>query len=159
MLHKAEKYLMRLVVLCLVAVVVVQGLMTDDTTRFYLSWSERMEGQNLPAPVVAEKGESGSEAGTVVKSPQALLTIELIQQKSAPAAKILINGQERYSFTRQQVSIRVNAGDTVEIDTRDCSLPLEFKISGGSDNLAYPNRGQEFAGNQSIVMIGKIIVK
>jgi len=157
--HKAEKYLMRLVVLCFVAVIVAQGLMTDDTTRFYMSWSERMEGQNLPAPVVAEKGDSLPGINVDIKSPQALLTIKLSNYPSASQAKIMINGQSRYSFSKQQVTLRVDAGDTVEIDTRDCRLPLEFRIDSGSDNLAYPSRGQIFSGNQSIVMIGKIIVK
>jgi len=158
-LHKTEKFLMRLVILCLVAVVVAQGLMTDNSTRFYMSWSERMEGQDLPAPVVAENDLYVTAIDEGITSPQALLIIKLKQYQSAPKAKIMINGQSRYSFTRQQITIRVNAGDTVEIDTRDCSMPLEFIIDSGSDNLAYPNRGQVLSGNQSIVMIGKIIVK
>jgi hypothetical protein len=158
-LHKTEKYLMRLVILCLVAVVVAQGLMTDDTTRFYMSWSERLEGQNLPAPVVAEPDLYLNAMEEEVTSPQVLLTIKLNQYQSAPRAKILINGQSRYSFSRQTVTFRVNAGDTVEIDTRDCSQPLDFVIDSGSDNLAYPNQGQVLYSNQSIVMVGKIIVK
>jgi hypothetical protein len=159
LLRKAERLLMRLVVLCLVVVVVAQGLMTDDTTRFYMSWSERMEGQNLPSPVVANHDLYLTTIEEDFSSPQTLLTIKLNQNQPAPAAKILINGQSRYHFSRTQVTLRVNAGDTVEIDTRDCHLPLEFKIDSASKNLAYPNPGQVFSGNQSIVMIGRIIVK
>ena len=158
-LHKTEKYLMRLVILCLVAVVVAQGLMTDDITRFYMSWSERMEGQNLPTPVVAENELYLTTIEEDITSPQVLLTIKLNQYQSAPQAKILINGQSRYGFSRQKITFRVSAGDTVEIDTRDCSMPLAFTIDSGSDNLAYPNRGQVLSCNQSIVMVGKIIVK
>ena len=158
-LHKTEKYLMRLVILCLVAVVVAQGLMTDDITRFYMSWSERLEGQNLPTPVVAENDLYLTTIEEDITSPQVLLTIKLNQYQSAPQAIILINGQSRYGFSRQKITFRVNAGDTVEIDTRDCPMPLEFTIDSGSNNLAYPNRGQVFSGNQSIVMVGKIIVK
>lgn len=159
MLHKVEKYLMRIVALCFVAVVVAQGLMTNDATRFYMSWSERMEGQNLPAPVIADKEDLTTASNAEVKSPQALLTIKLNNSKSEASAIIMINGQNRYNFSQAQVTLRVNAGDTVEIDTRDCGVPLEFTVASGSDNLAYPNRGQVFNGNQSIVMIGKIIVK
>lgn len=158
-LHKAEKYLMRLVALCFVAVVVAQGLMTNDSTRFYMSWSERMEGQNMPAPVVADKGDLSAGINADIKSPQTLLTIKLSNHQSASQAKIMINGQSRYNFSKQQVTLRVNAGDTVEIDTRDCLVPLDFIIASGSDNLAYPSRGQTFSGDQSIVMIGKVIVK
>lgn len=159
MLHRVEKYLMRLVVVSLVMVVVAQGLMTDDSTRFYMSWSERMEGQNLPTPVVVPDDKLSPSTNADIKSPEALLTIELSQYTSAPQAKILINGQSRYSFSRQQVLIRVKAGDTVEIDASNCRVPLDFKIVSGSANLAYPNQGQVFSGNQSMVMIGKIIVK
>ena len=159
MLHRVERYLMRLVIVSLIMVVVAQGLMTDDSMRFYMSWSERMEGQNLPAPVIAANEKSSPAANTDIKLPEVLLTIELSQQPSAPQAKILINGQARYRFSRQQVSMRVKAGDTVEIDTSDCQVPLDFRIASGSSNLAYPNRGQVFSSNQSIVMIGKIIVK
>jgi hypothetical protein len=159
MLRRGEKYLMRLVMVSLILVVVAQGLMTDDSTRFYMSWSERMEGQNLPTPVIVPDDKISSATNATIKSPEALLTIELSQYASAPQAKILINGQARYRFSRQQVLIRVKAGDTVEIDTSDCPLPLNFKITSGSSKLAYPKQGQVFSGNQSIVMIGRIIVK
>ncbi|HPT68533.1 MAG TPA: hypothetical protein PKW50_00195, partial [Syntrophomonas sp.] len=86
MLHKTEKYLMRLVILCLVAVVVAQGLMTDDITRFYMSWSERMEGQNLPTPVVGENELYLTTIEEDITSPQVLLTIKLNQYQSAPQA-------------------------------------------------------------------------
>mgnify|MGYP007050444076 CR=1 FL=1 len=159
MLHKAETLLMRLVVLCLVAVVVAQGLMTDDATRFYMSWSERMEGQELPAPVVANQDLYLTTIEDDLSAAQTLLTIKLVQAQSAPAAKVLINGKSLYHFSRSQVTLRVNGGDTVEIDTRNCSQPLTFAIDTAAGNLAYPKPGQVFSGNQSIVMIGKIIVK
>lgn len=66
--------------------------MTDDTTRFYMSWGERLEGQNLPSPVVANNDLYITTIERDITSPQVLLTIKLNQYQSAPQAKILING-------------------------------------------------------------------
>lgn len=158
MLNKMEKYLIRMVVLSLLLVVVAQGMMTADPIRFYMSWSERMEGQTLPAPVNASRTESAPPQSEI-KSPQALLGIALVKYDSLPKAKILINGKERYTFSGSQVLIRVNAGDTVEIDASSYNFPIDFTITSGSANLSFPVKGEVFTANQSIVMIGKVIVK
>lgn len=147
-----------MVVLSLLLVVVAQSLMTADTMRFYMSWSERMEGQTLPTPVNAPRTES-TPSKSEIKSPQTLIGITAAKYDSLPKAKILVNGQERYTFSRSQVLMRVNAGDTVEIDASSYNFPIDFTITSGSANLGFPVKGEVFTGNQSIVMIGKVIVK
>ncbi len=159
MINKIERYLIRMAVLSLLLVVVAQGLMTADPIRFYMSWSERMEGQSLPAPVSAPKVDSASPNMDNVKSPDAVLKISPNNHAALPEAVILINGKARYNFSRDQVTIRLNAGDTVEIDARKYNYPVEFTIASASANLAFPVKGEVFTANQSIVMIGKIIVK
>ena len=54
---RVERTLIRVIVIALVALVVVQGIMTNDQLRFYLSWSERMEGQALN---LQEEGNTNS---------------------------------------------------------------------------------------------------
>lgn len=159
MLNRMEKHLIRMVVLSLVLVVVTQGLMTAEPMRFYMSWSERMEGQILPAPVNAPVAESPPATNAKVASPDALVTISVGNDVSLPKAKILVNGKERYTFSRSQVLMRLNAGDTIEIDARSYNLPIDFTIVAGSANLNFPVKEQVFTANQSIVMIGKVIVK
>ena len=72
LLKRIEKYLIRMVVLSLLLVVVAQGLMTADPIRFYMSWSERMEGQTLPVPVNASRTESTSD-NSDIKSPRLIV--------------------------------------------------------------------------------------
>lgn len=159
MINKVEKYLIRLAVICLLMVVVSQGLMTSDPIRFYMSWSERMEGQSLPTPVNAPRPESSSSAIDKVSSPDALITISHGSDAALTDVKILVNGKARYAFSRQQIKMRLKAGDTLEIDARSCNAPVDFTVAATSGNLAFPAKGQVFTANQSMVMIGKIIVK
>ena len=156
-INRVEKALIRVTVLSLILMVVVQGLMTADPIRFYLSWGERMEGQAVGLPVAAP--QENSAPSVEVKSPQAQLTISIEKFSSLPKAKILINGREKYNFTEKQVTIAVNAGDTIEIDSSAYNFTIDYKITAISSNLAVPSRGQIFTVNQTIVMIGTVIVK
>ena len=54
------KRVFRFLILGLVALVVVQGLMTNDNIRFYLSLGERLEGQKVTVPtaVSSDPGET-----------------------------------------------------------------------------------------------------
>jgi hypothetical protein len=156
--NRVEKGLIRCIILSLLVMVVVQGLMTADPIRFYLSWGERMEGQNLEFPVSYPQQDTSPVAGEA-KSPQTRLDIAVDKYSSLPRAKILINGREKYNFTEKQVTIDISAGDTVEIDSTAYNFPIDYKIMSVSSNLAYPGPKQIFTANQTIVMVGKIIVK
>jgi len=157
-INRVEKYIIRFAVLSMVLMVIAQGLMTADPIRFFLSWGERMEGENLELPASIAEPESSTTAGEV-KSPQARFSITVDKFSSLPLAKILVNGKEKYAFTAQPLTVEANAGDTIEIDSTAYNFPLNYKIGSVSTNLAYPQRGQSFAANQTIVMLGKIIVK
>lgn len=156
--ERVERILMRLVVIALVAVVVVQGVMTNDQARFYLSWSERMEGQALNL----EEADSGTAASSTTQSavaPQALLTLGVKDFASLPKARVLVNGQEYGAFNSSKVELKISPQDVVEIDSTAYNFPVEFQVISRSPNLAYPRQGQIYAANQSMVMVGKIIVK
>jgi hypothetical protein len=155
--NRVEKGLIRFAVLSLLVMVLVQGLMTADPIRFYLSWGERMEGQTVSFPV-ASPGEDPPPVGEM-KSPQTRLTIAVDKFSSLPKAKVLINGKEKYKFTEKQVTVEIYAGDTIEIDSSAYNFPIDYKIASISPNLAFPSRGQTFTANQTIVMLGKVIVK
>lgn len=159
-LNAIEKFLIRLAVLSMITIVVVQGMMTIDPLRFYLSWAERMEGQSFEYPV-ANTTESAESKNNDYESSAALatFTMEIEQYASLPESKILINGQEKYAFKEKNILIEVHAGDLLEIDSSYYNFPVKYKISSCSSNLAYPKKDQVFTGNQGVVMIGEIIVK
>lgn len=155
--NRVEKILVRIIVLGLVLMVVVQGLMTSDSLRLYLSWGERMEGQSLEYPASSINNEN-EDAGTV-QSPYATLTIAIDKFSSLPEAFIMINGAKTASFDKRELKIKVMAGDKVEIDSKAYDLPVDYRIIDVSNNLAYPAKGEVYRADGGIVMVGKIIVK
>jgi hypothetical protein len=157
-INRVEKGLVRFVVLSLLLMVLVQGLMTSDPIRFYLSWGERMEGENIQFPVNMNQ-EASTSPVEEIKSPQARLAIGVDKYSSLPRAKILVNGQEKYNFADKKVTVEINAGDTIEIDSTAYNFPIDYKVTAVSSNLASPEQGQTYTANQTIVMVGKIIVK
>ena len=156
-INRVEKYLIRLITLSLIAVVVSQGLMTNEPFRLYLSWGERLEGQLFEYPAIAENPNQTPPAKVV--SPDAVLTIAIEQYSALPKSIILVNGRERARFDDRQVRLDVMAGDTNEIDSTSYDFPINYLITSVSDNLSFPKKEQTYTANQSIVMVGKIIVK
>lgn len=160
LLNAIEKILIRLAILSMITIVVVQGMMTFDPLRLYLSWSERMEGQSFEYPVANTKEDAESvKDADKKKTALASFTIEIDQYSSLPESKVLINGEEKYSFQENKILVEAQAGDTLEIDSSRYNFPVKYKISSCSSNLAFPEKEQVFTGNQGVVMIGQIIVK
>lgn len=160
--EKVEKYLIRSIVLGLVLMVIVQGLMTQDSWRMYLSWNERMEGQNieLPASTAHEKSKVPQDnLQASLQSPQAMLTISLQKFSSLPRASVLVNGKAAGCFNEKEVRLQINGGDVLEIDSTFYNFPVNYHIESVSENMAFPKKDADYTGNQSIVMIGKVIVK
>lgn len=160
-IDKVEKYLIRIIVLSLLVIVVVQGMMTHDPLRLYLSWSERMEGQVVEYPVAGgAKTENKDKPETLkASSSQAYLVMEIKEFSSLPRTIVLVNGQEKARFHDKEVKLLLQAADVVEIDSRAYNFPVNYRIKNASDNLSFPELDTLYTSNQSIVMIGKIIVK
>lgn len=160
-INAIEKYLIRLIVMGFIVLVMVQGMMTNDPMRLYLSWGERMEGQSIEFPVstgeIAEDEDTGK--GMQVNSPYAVLVLKVDKFSSLPHAIILVNGEEIRNFKDNEVELKLIAGDVVEIDSTYYNFPVNYRVVNISDNLAYPQKDQVFTCNQGIAMIGKIIVK
>jgi hypothetical protein len=100
-INRVEKYLIRLITLSLIAVVVSQGLMTNEPFRLYLSWGERLEGQLFEYPAIAENPNQTPPAKVV--SPDAVLTIAIEQYSALPKSIILVKqftggGQHQWFF-------------------------------------------------------------
>lgn len=159
LIEMIEQHLIRLAIISLVVLVVAQGIMTVDPLRFYLSWGERMEGRTVYFPV--NSNISGQEVCPIKEdtSADAKISISIEPFTSLPMAKILINGKEKFDFSEKVVCIAVNNGDKVEIDSSAYNFPVDYKITDSSNNLAFPSCEKIYTANQSIVMLGKIIVK
>lgn len=158
-IEKVEKHLIRSIALVFVAVILVQGLMTQDDMRLYLSWGERLEGQTIEYPVYSNEEEKQEPEMETLNSPYALLGLSLEEYSSLPRAMVLVNGKEYGSFEDNQVQLKLMAGDVIEIDASYYDFPVKFKVLQASDNLAFPVPGEIYVCNQDVVMIGKIVVK
>lgn len=153
-----EKYLIRSIVFTLIALVLVQGIMTKDPIRFYLSFSERLEGQTIEYPVNTIDNEQ-EDLTAPVENPYALVTISIDKYSSLPNAKVLVNGKEVSNFNEEEIQLKIMAGDVLEIDSTSYNFPVDYKISKVSENLSFPEQGNTYTANGSLVMIGKVIVK
>jgi len=150
---------MRFIVVALVLMVAVQAIMTQEPYRFYLSWAERMEGQNTAFPVQVPAHSQPQAPALKAQSPQALIVLSIDKFSSLPLARILVNDKEVGTFKNKEVSVKLKAGDKIEIDSSAYSFPVEYKIKDASPNLSYPEKGASFTVDQGIVMLGKVIVK
>lgn len=157
-INRVEKYLIRLIVISLAAVVLIQGLMTREPLRLYLSWGERMEGQLFEYPAVTDHAQIAPPPAEV-ESPDAILSIKAVQFSALPKAVIMVNGKERTRFEEREVRLQVMAGDIIEIDSTAYNFPIDYRIETVSENLSFPEKNTEYTGNQSMVMVGKVIVK
>jgi hypothetical protein len=108
-IEKVEKYLIRSVALIFVALIVVQGLMTHDDMRLYLSLGERLEGQSIDYPVHSQPPQE--EMGAV-HSPYALLCLSLEEYTSLPRAAVLVNGEEYAAFEQKELELKLLARKT-----------------------------------------------
>lgn len=152
-----ERYLIRFIVITLMALVVVQALMTQDSFRLYLSWAERMEGQEISYPVNRSTGDENTV--NRIKSPKARVVIAIESFSSLPLTGILVNGQVSKPFSNKEVILMVKGGDKLEIDSSAYNFPVKYRIKEVSDNVAFPEAGNVYTANQGIVMIGNVIVK
>lgn len=153
------KRAVRLLIFSFVALVAVQGLMTNDGIRFYLSLGERLEGQMavLETAAITEPGEI-LEIPCSTSSPGSIY-LELVDYTCLDRVRVLINGREMGRMSSSRVKLYVTAGDVLEIDTQAYNHPITLKITSVSSNLAFPEEGMTFTSDQAVTMVGKVRVK
>ena len=151
-----ERYIIRIVVLSIIALVIVQGLLTHEPLRLYLSWSERLEGQIIEYPVAANLETEPSNSPLL---SEARIVLVIDKYSALPQASVLVNGIKHAVFADNRIELDLSAGDVVEIDSTHYNLPIYYIIEYVSDNISFPAAGSVYTGNQSIVMLGKVTLK
>ncbi|MDR1160623.1 MAG: hypothetical protein LBK69_08370 [Syntrophomonadaceae bacterium] len=156
--QQVEKVVLRMVVWGVVLLVGVQGLMAYEPYRLFLSWGERMEGEPLPLPAVqTQAAPDPVHRGATVSAADLVIKVE--QYSSLPKAFVMVNGEKIGNFLDNEFVLQVMPADTIEIDASYYNFPVTFTIGSVSDNLSFPAAGQTFQAHQSIVMLGKVILK
>lgn len=171
-LDRIGGWMLRLAVLSLVALTVVQLLMTSDPFRFYLSFAERMEnrrqeeaggGINPPeaAPVLSPTDNVSAESYVSPAAPagKANLTLKLANFESLPEAIVRVNGRVAGDFRKRMLTIEVGQGDIIEIDTSSYSSLVEFVITDASPSLLYPRASSRLSCESERVLLGPVKIR
>ena len=164
---RVDDVLMRLIIICITALLLSQILLLKEGTRMYLSKVDKMEGEDLTSamPLYADTPLQITEETTVLKNYQNLLrrskiiVIKMIKDSANPTVFVMINGKKVADFGKGDSKITVYDGDYVEIDATSLSRPVQFVIKVPDNGLLSPQDGMVVEGSKMIFAVGKIKFK
>ncbi|NPV26297.1 MAG: hypothetical protein HPY81_02325 [Firmicutes bacterium] len=164
---RIERFLLRFVIIGLVVLVVTQSLLTSDPLRFYLSFAERMEGRSLDLDNayvfkdVDDANQPGSEMSLSGRPsvPTGTLTVSLLNYSSLQKAVLLRNGEPIGDFRDKHLTVRVHAGDVLEVDGSYYNYPLALEITAASENIVSPKVKQRIEVKHNVVKLGVVQLK
>jgi len=165
---RVEYVLMRLIIICITALVLSQILLLKEGTRLYLSKVDKMEGEDLTVgmPLYANTPLQITEETTAIKNYQNLLrkseiiVIKMIKYPAHPNAFIMVNGKKVADFSKgDDNKLTVYDGDYVEIDATTMNRPVQFVIKVPENGLLSPQDGLVVEGAKMMIAVGKIKFK
>lgn len=154
---KVERFLMQLVILGLVGLVLVQTFQVMPTVRRLTNLVEALEGtpwnealawrgddEGEGTGAVAWQAASGGPAVAPVSgtSRSLTLTVDLVSHRSAPDARLLLDGQPAGTFADGRISLQVKPGQVVVIDGGELAEARIFRVIEAS-GLASPPLGAQ----------------
>lgn len=154
-MDEIERYIIRSAVFVLVLLVLVQGLMTNDSIRFYLSLGEHLEGKKVEVPAASIKDRS-ADLQKASSPGIGSITIEVVDYTGLDQALLLINGHKAGDFSEGRLTAAVASGDVLEIDATRYSHPIQFRVETVSSGIKFPTQGQMTETDRSMALIGKI---
>jgi hypothetical protein len=167
---RVERFVMQVVILGLVALVLIQTLQVIPSIRRHMSLIDALEGvtagemlswtQGTEAQRTAQQGQgqllAGQVAGEAVSAYS--LTVVLVSQRSAPAARLLLDGQPAGSFSSGSVTVKVKPGQQVAVDGTGSPHPLTFRVAGAF-GLSSPAPGVSITIHGDRRSLGTVQVK
>ncbi|MBO8168327.1 MAG: hypothetical protein H0Z35_03960 [Thermoanaerobacteraceae bacterium] len=148
-MDRLEKYLIRVVVTGVILLVIVQAYIFQDSTRFYMSFSERLNQEVAKFYRQYPRARPTSSEVTAF----ATVTIRLVNFSTLQKARLLINDVEVTDFREKQVTVKVNPGDVISIDGSYYMHKLVFEVVGTSGNILYPQEGETIEVNGDVVSL------
>lgn len=135
-----DHWLIRVAVTAIILLLLAQALHLQSAWRPWLSYVERLEGVAYE-PALEFDDVIGAAYLTPGHDAVYSVTVMLIDQPAAPAARLLVNGQPIAGFEEARVTVAVRPGDRLALDARGHPLPLRFRIVHASPGLASPREG------------------
>lgn len=169
LLNKLERYLVKFVIICIVALVSTQILMLHDGLRYLFSQIDHVEGQ----PLLVRQEDGGVTAWwyTAIESrltAASLLTnhrksksviLRMIKPKASDKAWVTVNGEKVTDFQYGETSVTVYEGDYLEINCNGLHSPTQFVVKVPQHDLVTPSDGIILEGSASIITVGKVKFK
>ncbi len=168
LLNKFERWLVKLVVICIVVLVSMQIIMLHAGLRHLFSQIDHVEGQ----PLFARQADDGTPSWyTAIESrltAASLLTnrrksksviLRMIKPKSSDKAWVTVNGERVADFRYGETSVMVYEGDYLEIDCDGLNLPTQFVVKVPQQDLETPSDGSVLDGTASVIRVGKVKFK
>lgn len=107
--------------------------------------NERVEGHRLQTLAA----DSASNTVTV--------TIKLLDLNRAARAILLVDGSPAGTFASGAVSVKVRAGQLLEIDCQAYGRELRFAVVGATGGTLAPLAGQVVTARGGIALLGRVI--
>lgn len=150
---RVERVLMQAVILGLVAVVLVQTLALSPALRAKLNLLEGTDGyalgENLSADQTLVAGTASPEqkqttpqAAVTPAATRYRLTVQLDTMRSAPWARLMVDGKAVADFSEGQATAQVMPGDLVAVDGSYYERDLTFHVIA-AQGLESPQLGKE----------------
>ncbi len=152
-----DSVLLRLAVIAAVALVLAQMALRSSLFLALYSPVDRLEGIGRPNSAQLAAWERFLAERTVSSQTTTMsISLELLQPQATPKIKVLVNGEIRGSFIRPTLTVRVNRGDLVEIDSQEESGEITVRVKETSPNLYRPMVGQYLQAAQEIRPLGRV---
>lgn len=139
---KLERWLLRIVVLCVVMLVTVQWFAYDPAVR-----------------AISKFDSDLNNVGTPHTNLEHLVTFQLLDYSALPKASVLLNGEKRGSFEHRYVTVPVTDGDILAIDATFYKHPASFRIIETYGNIKWPKKGMEIKVQGITRKIGTVIIE
>lgn len=145
MLNKVEKLLMRTVILTAVLLVVVQALVVNDPFSTVMA---RVGTDTTPAVET-----------TAAHWSEPRITLYLENYSALPHLVVLVNGNKMDVFDDRYVTIPVQDGDRVEIDSTFYSNEVLVKVLNTTADVIIPMIDKQLALKNNIVPVCTVKLK
>lgn len=134
MLRRTERFLVGLMTIGMILLITVQLMMQSGEPRSYI--------QQLESKIRSLTGTEVQEVAML--NSDGFITLTLLTKGYYPQARVLVNNDKAYYFTKGPVKVPVNHSDMIIFDTRGIKTNLRFKVLDYSVGITNVRSGQEF---------------
>jgi hypothetical protein len=167
LLQKIEILIRKVLAIGCAALVFSQIALTQDKSRQYLSYVDKLEGKRIhgeqiqiaEAPLeIREKTVTAPPSPESAADESRLIVIALVNPLPSDKVFVRINGKE-IPFINGEAALRLQEGDLLEIDGSKIIKKLQYTIGVPHGDIEFPVNGQIVESQADIVSVGLVRFK